>query len=651
MVCCNGIAPWNSALYVFDYDDLTQTLTSVDVLPLGASNTNESHGNYAIDKNPVTGEVFILHSDETQSSVRLMYQVDLSNGSLTLVSPSLGNVSDFTFALDGTCYAYKGNKIYTVDLTSGVLEEYVNLSSTGISGGAKGLTYDYDSNRLLVANGDNLDVIVGEVNLNTGVAQILFTTTELGYFDSTLQGLEYIGNGQCLLAGTYGHGGFGYLDLSTGTRTYTTDYDDTFGIEDIKDLLMPFSTGDSADDDNTARNTYKNAYLDSDRPIVTTTVSSVQTITVTDNTAPVGSVVAASVACAVYDADTAYGSHSEADNCDTDVAVSWVNGAATNVTGAGCYTVPRTYTFTDDCGNSSTQVQTITVFDNVAPALSIPANYAVNADATDCSADITPSAAGQATATDNCDSDVTITHSDSQWSYSCTGDDNDTEGTRTLTRTWTATDDCGLWTSLGQTITVTDVTAPVLTIPADYGVNADATDCSADITPSAAGQAAATDNCDSDVAISYSDSEWTYTCAGNPEGTRTLTRTWTATDDCGNATSATQTITIVDTTAPVLSVPADYSSECDVDLVLDDATATDNCSGATITYSEETTAATAIRNTLWFAHGPRLMVVATLLQRLRQFQLLIRLLLRSQMHVVLTMEKLLRYAVRIYLVR
>ena len=37
--------------------------------------------------------------------------------------------------------------------------------------------------------------------------------------------------------------------------------------------------------------------------------------------------------------------------------------------GAGCYTVERTYTWVDDCGNESTAVQTITVFDDVAPVI------------------------------------------------------------------------------------------------------------------------------------------------------------------------------------------------------------------------------------------------------------------------------------------
>ena len=56
-----------------------------------------------------------------------------------------------------------------------------------------------------------------------------------------------------------------------------------------------------------------------------------------------------------------------------------------------------------------------------------------------------------------------------------------------------------------------------------------------------------------------------------------MTRTWTATDDCGNATSATQTITIVDTTAPELSIPADYTAECSDEHPMESATATDNC--------------------------------------------------------------------------
>ena len=44
----------------------------------------------------------------------------------------------------------------------------------------------------------------------------------------------------------------------------------------------------------------------------------VQWITVKDETAPEGTVEDASVACAVYDANTAYGSTSQTDNCDSE---------------------------------------------------------------------------------------------------------------------------------------------------------------------------------------------------------------------------------------------------------------------------------------------------------------------------------------------
>ena len=77
---------------------------------------------------------------------------------------------------------------------------------------------------------------------------------------------------------------------------------------------------------------------------------------------------------------------------------------------------------------------------------------------------------------------------------------------------------------------------------------------------------------------------------GDCEGSLTVTRTFTATDDAGNSTSATQTITVQDTTAPELTIPADYTAECTEELTFDDATATDNCSAVTLDVTSETLA-------------------------------------------------------------
>ena len=52
------------------------------------------------------------------------------------------------------------------------------------------------------------------------------------------------------------------------------------------------------------------------------------------------------------------------------------------------------------------------------------------------------------------------------------------------------------------------------------------------------------------------------TTTGDAAGNYTIVRTFTATDDAGNSSSATQTITVQDTTAPEFSfVPADYTVE------------------------------------------------------------------------------------------
>ena len=63
------------------------------------------------------------------------------------------------------------------------------------------------------------------------------------------------------------------------------------------------------------------------------------------------------------------------------------------------------------------------------------------------------------------------------------------------------------------------------------------------------------------------------------------------------ARQAQQTITVEDTTAPEFtSVPADYTSECSDALILDDATASDNCGEVTIEVSSETIAGDAAGN-------------------------------------------------------
>ena len=210
-------------------------------------------------------------------------------------------------------------------------------------------------------------------------------------------------------------------------------------------------------------------------------------------------------------------------------------------TGSCPIKVSRTYTITDICGQQATDVQVIDINDTTDPVLTVPATANV-----ECGDSIDPSQTGNATATDSCGS-VTVTYSDSVAAGTC-------GNTQTITRTWTATDDCGNDVSQDQIINVIDTTDPVITVPATVDV-----ECGDSIDPSQTGNATATDSCGS-VTVTYSDS----VAAGSCGNTQTITRTWTATDDCGNDVSQDQIINVIDTTDPVINIDAtNIAVECD----------------------------------------------------------------------------------------
>ncbi|GIV33138.1 MAG: hypothetical protein KatS3mg031_0673 [Chitinophagales bacterium] len=151
---------------------------------------------------------------------------------------------------------------------------------------------------------------------------------------------------------------------------------------------------------------------------------------------------------------------------------------------------------------------------------------------------------GMPQVTDNCDPQVMITTQTDTVSGACTN-------AYTITRTWIATDACGNSSSATQAITVTDDTPPVIT-----GIGPDKS-----ITCEEAvefDQATAQDGCGGQVQLAYMDD----TLAGQCPNSYTITRTWTATDACGNSATASQSVTVIDTLPPVVSCPPDLTLTC-----------------------------------------------------------------------------------------
>ncbi|WP_179006689.1 gliding motility-associated C-terminal domain-containing protein [Winogradskyella forsetii] len=280
-------------------------------------------------------------------------------------------------------------------------------------------------------------------------------------------------------------------------------------------------------------------------------VSEDQTITVQDTTAPTFSVPTdITVECDQDAADlTITGDVTdEADNCATNLEAIFTDAIADGDCPSASI-ITRTWSLTDDCDNTTTLVQTITVQDTTPPTFSVPVDITIECDQDATDLTITGDVTDEA---DNCSTNLEAIFTDSVA-------DGDCPSASIITRTWSLTDDCDNTTTSVQTITVQDTTAPTFSVPADLTVECDVDVSDVTLTGDVTDEA---DNCATDLEAIYTDS----IVEGDCPGSSIITRTWSLTDDCDNTTTSVQTITVQDTTEPTFSVPADITIECDVDI-------------------------------------------------------------------------------------
>lgn len=241
------------------------------------------------------------------------------------------------------------------------------------------------------------------------------------------------------------------------------------------------------------------------------------------------------------------------DNCFFDYTIP---SYAFNCGNLGANT--RMMTIVDGQGNTASCNAVITVVDDLPPTAVCASIPFVDLDANGVAS--LSAMALNGGSTDNCPASLTYTLSVDgspyapAYFFSC-----DDLGIRTVILR--VTDGGGNTAECFQNIQVRDVTPPSFTVPTSRTVN-----CEDDQLPPATGAPTdLNDRCDPDPSINYFDSFAGGSCANE----YVITRTWIASDASGNTATATQTITVVDDTAPAFSMNASITLNTDDPLFCD----------------------------------------------------------------------------------
>lgn len=193
------------------------------------------------------------------------------------------------------------------------------------------------------------------------------------------------------------------------------------------------------------------------------------------------------------------------------------------------------FTATDVCQNSVSDTALFSISDNIPPIFFITEDT-VRLGCNESIPETDPPV------TDNCGGAVTITYEDLEGEVGCLGVPAE------VIRIYTATDACGNTSIESIVFERNDTTPPTFDLPPDT-----VSFCSVD-TLSLINLA---DDCDQNPSVSFTDVITGEACQ------QQLRRTWVATDDCGNSTSAVQQFDLSDETAPTINVsPGTFVYTC-----------------------------------------------------------------------------------------
>ncbi|HEX72908.1 MAG TPA: DUF5011 domain-containing protein, partial [Candidatus Hydrogenedentes bacterium] len=254
------------------------------------------------------------------------------------------------------------------------------------------------------------------------------------------------------------------------------------------------------------------------------------------------------------------------DSCEGLVSGDIVVGGDTVDTSVPGEVFTVTYDVQDSHGNAAETAElVVTIVDTTAPVVTIEGGDALPGE---CGQ---PIELPSATAADDCDPLVTTAAITDQ-----AGLDPENPATGVYVVVYSAEDAAGNVGNATLTVTITDTTAPVVEIEGEDAIDIE---CGLEaVLPSATAQ----DDCDGALTVEITDYDGLDVM--NPVKDLVHMLTYSATDAAGNTGTAQLSVTVVDTTAPEVTIkgPSEITVECGQPVTLPGATATDTCDGALV---------------------------------------------------------------------